>query len=280
MSRLESIRSLRGTLRYAAVLVGAVAVLPAIVWVLSTSLKEPPSTVAYPPQWMPNPLVFDNYAQVFAGGNVRFFLNSIIYAGGTILLSLAAGVPAAYVATRSRSSAVERIITGILVLAMVPGISVFVSLYSMFVKTPLINSYPLLIVVYSGMILGQAILFLRSFMENVPLEVEEAAMLDGCSSVQILVKIVLPLIRPGLAAMSIFIFVFVWNDFLVGTILATSDSMRTVQNGLVRYISTGFGNFWGLFAAYLMVAFAPVLIVFVAFERWFIAGMTSGGVKG
>jgi ABC-type glycerol-3-phosphate transport system permease component len=262
------------------VLLGAVAVLPAIVWVLSTSFKDPASTVTYPPQWIPSPLVFDNYAQVFTGENLRFFLNSIIYAGGTILLTLAVGVPAAYVATRSRSSAMERFMTGILVLSMVPGISVFVSLYSMFVKTPLINSYPLLVVVYTGMISGQAILFLRSFIESVPVELEEAAALDGCSRIQILFKVVLPLIRPGLAAIAIFMFVFVWNDFLVGTILATSDSMRTVQNGLVRYTTTGFGNFWGLFAAFLMVAFAPVLVVFVSFERWFIAGMTSGGVKG
>jgi multiple sugar transport system permease protein len=74
--------------------------------------------------------------------------------------------------------------------------------------------------------------------------------------------------------------VFVWNDFLVGVVLATTEDMRTVQNGIVRYITTGFGNFWALFSAFIIVAFVPVLAIFVAFQRWFIAGMTSGGVKG
>jgi ABC-type glycerol-3-phosphate transport system permease component len=112
------------------------------------------------------------------------------------------------------------------------------------------------------------------------LEIEEAAAIDGCTRRQILFKIVLPLIRPGIAAIAIFIFVFVWNDFLVGTVLATTEDMKTVQNGIVRYITTGFGNFWGLFSAFVIVAFAPVVAIFAAFQRWFIAGMTSGGVKG
>jgi ABC-type glycerol-3-phosphate transport system permease component len=150
----------------------------------------------------------------------------------------------------------------------------------MFVKTALMNTYPLLIVVYTAMISGQTILFLRNFIENIPLEIEEAAAIDGCTRRQILFKIVLPLIRPGIAAIAIFIFVFVWNDFLVGTVLATTEDMKTVQNGIVRYITTGFGNFWGLFSAFVIVAFAPVVAIFAAFQRWFIAGMTSGGVKG
>nr|WP_301952373.1 carbohydrate ABC transporter permease [Rathayibacter sp. VKM Ac-2857] len=189
-------------------------------------------------------------------------------------------IPAAYVATRFRSRRMETLMTGILVMSMVPAIVVFIALYSMFVKSALINTYPMLIVVYTAIICGQTILFLRNFIENIPVEIEEAAAIDGCSRLQILIRIVLPLIRPGIAAIAIFIFVFVWNDFLVGTVLATTEDMKTVQNGIVRYITTGFGNFWGLFSAFVVVAFLPVLIVFTAFQRWFIAGLTSGGVKG
>lgn len=275
----KSAQLLRSVPIWVAVLVTAIVVLPPILWILATSLKTDADTVSFPPEWIPNPFSFDSYGGLFTSGNVRFFVNSLIYAIGSIVLALGICVPAAYVATRYRGHRMESLMTAILVLSMVPGVVVFIALYSMFVRTALINTYPLLIVVYTGIICGQTILFLRNFIENIPVEIEEAAAIDGCSRWQILWRIVLPLIRPGLAAVAIFIFVFVWNDFLVGTVLATTEEMKTVQNGIVRYISTGFGNFWASFGAFVIVAFIPVLAIFAAFQRWFIAGLTSGGVK-
>lgn len=262
------------------IVISAAIVLPPIAWIVSTALKPDADTIAFPPQWLPDPITLESFAGIYTNTNVRFFINSLIYAAGSIVLALAICIPAAYVATRYRSRRMETLMTGILVLSMVPAIVVFIALYSMFVKTSLINTYPMMIVVYTAIICGQTILFLRNFIENIPLEIEEAAAIDGCSRMQILLRIVLPLIRPGIAAIAIFIFVFVWNDFLVGTVLATTEDMKTVQNGIVRYIQTGFGNFWGLFSAFVIVAFVPVLAIFAAFQRWFIAGLTSGGVKG
>jgi len=260
--------------------ISALIVLPPVAWIVSTSLKPEADTIKFPPEWIPNPISFDNYTGLLTPTNIRFFINSVIYAGGSIALALAICIPAAYVATRYRSRRMETLMTGILVFSMVPAIVVFIALYSMFVKTALINSYPMLIVVYTAIICGQTILFLRNFIENIPVGIEEAAAIDGCSRRQILWHIILPLIRPGIAAIAIFIFVFVWNDYLVGTVLATTEDMKTVQNGIVRYITTGFGNFWGLFSAFIIVAFIPVLAIFIGFQRWFIAGLTSGGVKG
>jgi multiple sugar transport system permease protein len=255
-------------------------VLPPVVWIVSTSLKTEADTIKFPPEWIPSPISFDNYIGLLTPTNIRFFVNSLIYAAGSIVLALAICIPAAYVATRYRSRRMETLMTGILVLSMVPAIVVFIALYSMLVKTALINTYPMLIVVYTAIICGQTVMFLRNFIENISVGIEEAAAIDGCSRLQILWYIILPLIRPGIAAIAIFIFVFVWNDYLVGTVLATTEDMKTVQNGIVRYITTGFGNFWGLFSAFIIVAFVPVLTIFVAFQRWFVAGLTSGGVKG
>ena len=262
------------------IVISALIVLPPVVWIVSTSLKTEADTIKFPPEWIPSPISFDNYIGLLTPTNIRFFVNSLIYAGGSIVLALAICIPAAYVATRYRSRRMETLMTGILVLSMVPAIVVFIALYSMFVKTALINTYPMLIVVYTAIICGQSILFLRNFIENISVGIEEAAAIDGCTRLQILWHIILPLIRPGIAAIAIFIFVFVWNDYLVGTVLATTEDMKTVQNGIVRYITTGFGNFWGLFSAFIIVAFVPVLTIFVAFQRWFVAGLTSGGVKG
>jgi ABC-type glycerol-3-phosphate transport system permease component len=262
------------------ILLSAAIVLPPVVWTLSTALKPEEDTIAFPPSWIPDPVTFNAFTGLLTSTNIRFFANSLIYAVGSIVLALVICIPAAYVATRYKSRRMEFVMTGILILSMVPAIVVFIALYSMFVKTALINTYPMLIVVYTAIICGQTILFLRNFIENIPVEIEEAAAIDGCNRFQILWRIVLPLIRPGIAAIAIFIFVFVWNDFLVGTVLATTEDMKTVQNGIVRYVTTGFGNFWALFSAFVVVAFLPVLGVFIAFQRWFIAGMTSGGVKG
>ena len=262
------------------IVISALIVLPPVVWIVSTSLKTEADTIKFPPEWIPSPISFDNYIGLLTPTNIRFFVNSLIYAGGSIVLALAICIPAAYVATRYRSRRMETLMTGILILSMVPAIVVFIALYSMFVKTALINTYPMLIVVYTAIICGQSILFLRNFIENISVGIEEAAAIDGCTRLQILWHIIIPLIRPGIAAIAIFIFVFVWNDYLVGTVLATTEDMKTVQNGIVRYITTGFGNFWGLFSAFIIVAFVPVLTIFVAFQRWFVAGLTSGGVKG
>ena len=262
------------------IVISALIVLPPVVWIVSTSLKPEADTIKFPPEWIPSPISFDNYIGLLTPTNIRFFVNSLIYAGGSIVLALAICIPAAYVATRYRSRRMETLMTGILVLSMVPAIVVFIALYSMFVKTALINTYPMLIVVYTAIICGQTVMFLRNFIENISVGIEEAAAIDGCTRLQILWHIIIPLIRPGIAAIAIFIFVFVWNDYLVGTVLATTEDMKTVQNGIVRYITTGFGNFWGLFSAFIIVAFVPVLTIFVAFQRWFVAGLTSGGVKG
>ena len=271
---------LRAVPAWAYVTLSAAIVLPPVAWIVSTSLKTAGDTIEFPPRWIPDPVSFEGYGGLLTSTNIRFFVNSLIYAGGSIALALAISIPAAYVATRYRSRRMETLMTGILVLSMVPAIVVFIALYSMFVKTALINTYPMLIVVYTAIICGQTILFLRNFIENISVGIEEAAAIDGCTRLQILWHIIIPLIRPGIAAIAIFIFVFVWNDYLVGTVLATTEDMKTVQNGIVRYITTGFGNFWGLFSAFIIVAFVPVLTIFVAFQRWFVAGLTSGGVKG
>jgi len=225
------------------IVISALIVLPPVVWIVSTSLKTEADTIKFPPEWIPSPISFDNYIGLLTPTNIRFFVNSVIYAGGSIALALAICIPAAYVATRYRSRRMETLMTGILVLSMVPAIVVFIALYSMLVKTALINTYPMLIVVYTAIICGQSILFLRNFIENISVGIEEAAAIDGCTRLQILWHIIIPLIRPGIAAIAIFIFVFVWNDYLVGTVLATTEDMKTVQNGIVRYITTGYGNF-------------------------------------
>jgi multiple sugar transport system permease protein len=271
---------LRRSIVGVAFLVVLIVTLPPILWILATSLKGQTEAIQYPPKWIPKFLHLENFSAILASGASQFFINSALIAAGSIGLVLVIAVPAAYASVRFSFRGRETLMTLLLVVSMVPAIAVLVALYAMFINSSLINTYPLLIVVYTAMLSGQAVWFVRSFIENVPREIEEAAQIDGCSRFRLIYHVVLPLIRPGLAAVAIFVFIFIWNDYLVGTVLTTSESMRTVQVGLVRYISTEEGRFWHLFGAYVVLAFAPVLAIFAAFQNWFVSGLMAGGVKG
>jgi len=256
----------------------AFTISPAI-WTIATGFKTEQGAIAFPPQWIPSPFVLNNFTAILRSSAPRFFLNTMIVAAGAIAMSLLISIPAAYAATRFYSHGVDRLMTTILIISNIPTIIVLVSLYAIFIRTSLINTYPLLIIVYTAQLIGQVVWFIKGFIENIPIEFEEAAYIDGCNRKMAIRYIVLPLIRPGIASMAIYIFVFIWNDFLTGSILTTTQQMRTVQVGLVSLLDTGFGIAWGQFGAYVALAFAPTLLLFLLFQKWFIAGLTSGGLK-
>lgn len=262
-----------------AIFVSLMFIVPPILWTLGTSFKIGTETISFPPQWIPKPFTLSNYIAVLQMKTFRFFINSVICGVGTIVMGILISVPAAYIAVRSKSPGVGRLMIAIIGISTVPAIVILLSLYAIFVGTALINTYPLLILVYTGMVTGQVVWFIRCFIENIPRELEEAAIIDGCSTIRVIRHVVLPLIKPGLASMAIYVFIFVWNDFLIGNLLTTVEEMRTVQVGLVRFIDTGFGIAWGHLGAYAILAFIPTMVLFIAFQNWFIAGLGSGALK-
>jgi multiple sugar transport system permease protein len=266
---------------YVPLTVGCALAVAPILWAVVTSLKTNLSIYVYPPQWLPNPLSLEHYTLLFKMPSfARFFLNSIVLSLGTILLSLIAAAPAAYAAARLRFRCKEGILLTFLATSMIPGISILVPIYIVAIRSQLLNNYFFLILVYSAWMIPQSIWFIKAFIEVVPRDIEEAALLDGCSVIGAFCRIVLPLIQPGLAAVSILSFIFVWNDFLIGVMLTTREEMRTVQVGLVRFIQEPTGVSWGQFMAFGVLAIAPVLVAFFLLQKRFIEGLTSGGIKG
>jgi multiple sugar transport system permease protein len=260
--------------------VAAILILPPVVWALLTSFKVEQHILVYPPQWLPLPPTLEHYRALFHGTAPRLLLNTVIVGVGTILLALVLAFPAAYAATRFSFRGREPLVLALLGVSMIPGIAVLVPLYVAALRIGVLNTYPLLIVVYAAWAVPQVVWFLRGFIENIPGQLEEAALIDGCSRGGVLWHVTVPLVRPGIAAVAIIVFLSVWNDYLVGITLTSSEEMRLVQVGLVALTQTGFGAPWGLFMAYAMVAFAPVLILFLGLQRWFVSGLTSGGLKG
>ena len=273
--------ALKHVATYTLLVVFCLLALAPIVWGLLTSFKAQSSVVAYPPKWIPAPFTLENYIALFGRGTIpKFFLNSLILSLGTIGVSLVIAVPAAYAAARFRFYGKNPLMLLILATSMIPGVSILIPIYLFAIQLDVLNNYAFMILVYSAWMVPQAIWFMKNFIEVVPLELEEAALIDGCSRIGAFLRVVLPLIKPGIAAVSMLLFMFVWNDFLIGAILATDESMRTVQVGLVRFIQDTIGVWWGQFMAFAMLAIAPVIVAFLFLQKQFVEGLTAGGVKG
>jgi len=251
-----------------------------LAWALLTSLKGKTQVLAYPPVWIPDPVTFEHYREVLFGSSMpRYLLNTLIVALVSIAITLALATHTAYAATRFRFRGREVTMFLILSASMVPIISLLTPLYLVWSWIGLHDSYLGVSLAYAAWQVPTAIWLIRGFVEAVPLEVEEAAMLDGCSPWQCFYRIVLPIIQPGLAAAGILIFIYVWNDFLLATTLTLSEERRLIQVGLYRYLSD-LGVEWGRFTAYTVLATLPIVIMFVALQKRLMQGLVAGAMKG
>lgn len=255
------------------------AILP-ILWAVLTSIKEEGSILLFPPQWIPDPVTFENYSLVIRGSNMpRYFLNSLLVTLATILVSLIVSSHGGYAAARFSFRGKNSLLFLILLTVMIPGIAVLVPLYLLATRVGLHDTYWVLILVYSAWQVPMVLWLMRGFFETIPRELDEAALLDGCSRLQAFYQVIWPLTRPGLAAAAVVVFVNVWNEFILALTLTASDHMRLIPVGLYSYIGA-YGIEWGKLMAAVSIALLPVIIVFLFLQRSFIRGLSSGSIKG
>ena len=160
-----------------------------------------------------------------------------------------------------------------------PGIATLPTLYMISIKSGLYDTFLVLILVFSAWRAPTAMWLLRGFVATIPKELEEAAMIDGCSRFGGFIRVVLPLMRSGLAAVSVLVFIFVWNTWIFATTLTNSPSKSLITVGLYSNISD-IGIKWGTFTAYSILAILPVIVIYLSAQRFFIAGLASGARKG
>jgi len=260
-------------------LASAVVLVP-IAWMVSTSVKDPSLVVVLPPQWLPTRATLENYQHVlFTSGFGRYFLNSTIVAVSTVLVCLVLASHGSYASARFRFRGREPLLLAILASGMIPGIAILVPVYLVTVSLGLLNTYLALVLIYAGWLTPVALWTLRGFFETTPPDIEEAALVDGCSRLRAFYTIVLPLSLPGLGAAAIYVFIESWNEFLIATSLTTQNDMWLLPVGLYQYV-TAYGVEWGLLAAAVVVSVIPVLALFLALQRLFIQGLTGGATKG
>lgn len=261
------------------VLTALFAILP-ILWALLTSLKDMSEILAYPPVFIPSSVTIENYRSViFGSGFLNYLFNTMLVAAIAIGIVLLAASHCAYAVSRIRFQGRESLMFLILTASMVPLVSLLSPLYLIWSDLGLYDTYFGMALVFAAWQAPTAVWLIRGFIEAVPFEIEEAAMIDGCSRWKCFYRIVLPIVQPGLVATAIVIFIFIWNDFLIATALTISDSRRLMQVGLYRYLGD-LGVDWGRFSAYTILSILPVVVVFVTLQKRLISGLVGGAIKG
>jgi ABC-type glycerol-3-phosphate transport system permease component len=204
--------------------------------------------------------------------------NSTIVATLTIAATLAVAVHAGYAAARFHFAGKNQLLFLILATAMIPGICILVPVYLLMTQFNLHNTYGSLVIVYTAWQVPTAVWIMRGFFDTISSELEEAALIDGCSRLGAFYRVVLPLSQPGLAAVGILVFVYVWNDFLIAYVLTISDEKRLIQSGLYLYV-TAFGVEWSKLMAASVLALLPPAVTFMLLQSRFIQGLTKGAIK-
>jgi len=260
------------------ILFAAICLAP-LLWVIFASFKDNTSLLTEP--WnLPNPMQFQNYAIAWTSGKIgQYFVNSMIVSGVTLLLNLIFGSMAAYAISRMKWKFSKAVMNIFLLGMMVPIHATLIPLYMIFSKIGLINSLIGLIIPYMVFAFPITIYILSSFFASLPRELEEAAVIDGCSLWRVFVKIIIPISTPGLFTVSIFGFVGSWNELLVAMIFTTSDNAKTLPVGLTNFVGTYSTNFAPMLAA-IVLAMLPTIVIYCMFSNKVIAGMTAGAVKG
>ena len=262
-------------------IIAIAAALAPVYWVVTIALKTEIDQFAQPPMWLFAPTL-DHFKVLFTTRSMEQALwNSIIAAVGSTALALAAGVPAAYALNSLPWPAgwADRIGFWILSNRLLPPIVTIVPLFLMLRDLHLLNSIWSLTAVYTAFHLPFVVWMMRGFLAEVPREIEEAARLDGASSFRILQSIVLPLVRPGLAATAAFCMIAAWNEFLFALILTQTGAASTLPVAIASRV-TQYEIKWGVMAAAGVIAMLPVLIFAGLTQRYLVRGLSLGAVKG
>lgn len=251
-----------------------------ILWAVTTSLKTMQENSAWPPTLIPKDLTFANYTDAILGTQfLRYLWNTLLVVAVSAIVSLLLAAHAAYAVARWQFTGKNALLLLMWSTIMIPGVAIVVPLYLLAIDLRLYDTIWVLVFVFSAWAIPTLVWLLRGFVANIPRELEEAALIDGCSVVGAFYRITFPLMRPGLLAGSVLLFVMVWNEFLISYALVLSDKNRLVQVG-VYYFVTEIGIQWGPLMAAAITAIIPIVIVYALFQRAFIQGVTAGAVKG
>ena len=257
----------------------AVVILLPFFWMVSVSLKPATEPFAIPARLWPQNPTLDNYITAFRPEFRTYFFNSLVVSLSTVAITVTLGLLAAYSFTRNQSKALLALMTLVIGAQMFPSSAIIIPIYRLMKGADLLNTYASLIIAYVTITLPVAIWMLRGFLARLPIELDEAAALDGAGPLRAFFLIIVPLSSPGLIATAVFVLIVTWQEFLFALSFTSTRDMRTLPVGMNDFIGQ-YGIRYGELMASSVLVSLPVVAVFFLLQRQFVAGLTAGALKG
>ena len=251
-----------------------------LVWVLSTSFKPNQEAIRFPPKFLPDHPTLENYFFVLTDPKlVLSLINSLIVSVGSTALSVTVSALGGYAFARYDFKGKNLLMSTILALFMIPVVINIIPLYIMLANVGLLNSLVALVLTFQILIIPLNIFLLKNYFESLPKELEEAALIDGCSKLGALIRVTIPMSLPGFLIAAILSFRFSWNEFVLPVVLSNKPDSMIFQVALYQFISL-YRIDWGYLTAGINIAIIPVVILMLIFQRKMIRGLTLGAIRG
>jgi multiple sugar transport system permease protein len=259
-----------------------------LLWLVSASFSTQAELFTVPPHWIPQHPTLQNYLDIFFPGRAASavpqtfavaLMNSMKIAATVTIICLLVGSVAAYALVRIPFGANHGIQLGLIATRMIPEVSLILPLFIIASSLQLINKPIVLILTYMSFALPYAIWLMTAFFQTVPVDLEEAARLDGCSRLGILFRVVMPISGPGLVSTAMFVFLVAWDEFFYALIFTSTLAAKTIPVALAEFVGRYAVNITGMMAGGILAAIPPVLVALI-FQRYIVSGMTAGAVKG
>lgn len=249
-------------------------------WMLSTAFKPPEEIFTESPRWIPENPTLQNFTHILAETPFpRYFWNSVLVAFITMLMALIVTVFAGYALSRYKFYGKDAFSLWLLISQMFPPVLLIIPIFVFMLKLRLVDTYPSLIITYATFALPFSTWMLKAYFDTVPMDLEDAAKVDGCNQIQALTQVVLPLAAPGIVTVALFIFILSWQEYMFALTLTRSTDMRTLPVGISLFLGE-YRVLWGSLMAGSVVVTAPVVVFFVYLQRYIVQGLTLGAVKG
>jgi len=251
-----------------------------ILWMILTSLKPVNEIVTVPISYLPKKFTFANYAKLWSSTDFpAYFKNSMIVSSACAILTSIVAIFAGYSLARFKFKGKNITLFMFLATQMVPVVVIIIPLFLVFSQFNLLDKLSGLIVIYLVLNIPFCTVMIRGFFERIPVSLEEAAMIDGCSRVESLFRIIIPIMLPGIVATFVFAFIGAWNDLFFSIMFINSETIKTIPVGINTFIGK-YEIDWGVMSAAAVVALIPVFVMFGMIQRYLVQGLTNGSVKG
>lgn len=259
--------------------IGTVIALFPIFWMVLGSVRPVTEVLAYPPKWWPEEFTLRFYRDLLTTPKyMRWLGNTYLIAIGTTALSLFLGTMAAYGFSRFKVPGGRVLLLWMLALRMMPGVALILPYFKIATTLGLYDTKWVLILAYTSFVLPMTTWLLKGYMDSIPVELEEAAMVDGATRAGALRMVLLPLVAPGLVATGTMGFLAAWNEFFFAVVLTNSIKAQTLTVGIGKFFGE-YGRDWNGMMSLTTFASLPLILIFVLLQRWVVQGMTAGAVK-